>query len=61
MRDPLVHALVCEEIGAFVRSLGWQVIDIVPSPITGGDGNREFLLGASAADLKFLQRLPQTV
>jgi hypothetical protein len=37
---------VCEEIGAFVRSLGWHVVDIVPSPIAGSDGNREFLLGA---------------
>lgn len=27
-------------------SLGWRVIDMVPSPILGGDGNREFLLGA---------------
>jgi 23S rRNA (cytidine1920-2'-O)/16S rRNA (cytidine1409-2'-O)-methyltransferase len=48
VRDTLIHALVCEEVGAFVRSLGWQVIDIVPSPIAGGDGNREFLLGATA-------------
>jgi 23S rRNA (cytidine1920-2'-O)/16S rRNA (cytidine1409-2'-O)-methyltransferase len=52
VRDPSVHVLVCEEIGALVRSLGWHVIDIVPSPIEGGDGNREFLLGASAADRK---------
>lgn len=25
---------------------GWHVLGLVPSPITGGDGNREFLLGA---------------
>jgi len=48
VRDPSVHALVCGEIGAFIRSLGWHVIDIVPSPIAGSDGNREFLLGARA-------------
>ncbi|MGE0501575.1 MAG: TlyA family RNA methyltransferase [Rhizobiaceae bacterium] len=24
---------------------GWRAIDLVPSPIHGGDGNREFLLG----------------
>jgi 23S rRNA (cytidine1920-2'-O)/16S rRNA (cytidine1409-2'-O)-methyltransferase len=48
VRDPQVHAAVCADIGAFVRSLGWHVIDVVPSPITGSDGNREFLLGATS-------------
>jgi 23S rRNA (cytidine1920-2'-O)/16S rRNA (cytidine1409-2'-O)-methyltransferase len=50
VRDPLVHARVCEEIGAFTEALGWHVIDIVPSPIEGGDGNREFLLGARTSE-----------
>jgi 23S rRNA (cytidine1920-2'-O)/16S rRNA (cytidine1409-2'-O)-methyltransferase len=49
VRDPQVHAQVCEEIRASTEALGWQVLDIVPSPIEGGDGNREFLLGAAAA------------
>ena len=31
----------------FVASLGWRVIGIIPSPIAGGDGNAEFLLGAA--------------
>ena len=47
VRDPAVHAAVCDEISAFVASLGWRVIGIIPSPIAGGDGNAEFLLGAS--------------
>jgi 23S rRNA (cytidine1920-2'-O)/16S rRNA (cytidine1409-2'-O)-methyltransferase len=47
VRDPSVHAAACDEIAALVRSLGWQVIGIIPSPIEGGDGNREFLLGAT--------------
>jgi 23S rRNA (cytidine1920-2'-O)/16S rRNA (cytidine1409-2'-O)-methyltransferase len=47
VRDASVHALVCEEIGTFTEALSWRVIDIVPSPITGSDGNREFLLGAT--------------
>ena len=47
VRDAAVHAQVCAEVAAFVRSLDWQVIEIVPSPITGSDGNREFLLGAT--------------
>ena len=46
VRDPAVHAAVCAEIEAFVASLGWTVIATLASPIEGGDGNREFLLGA---------------
>jgi 23S rRNA (cytidine1920-2'-O)/16S rRNA (cytidine1409-2'-O)-methyltransferase len=46
VRDPAVHAAVCAGIDAFVASLGWSVIATVPSPIEGGDGNREFLIGA---------------
>jgi 23S rRNA (cytidine1920-2'-O)/16S rRNA (cytidine1409-2'-O)-methyltransferase len=46
VRDAAVHAEVCDDIAAFVVSLGWRVIGIISSPITGGDGNREFLLGA---------------
>jgi 23S rRNA (cytidine1920-2'-O)/16S rRNA (cytidine1409-2'-O)-methyltransferase len=47
VRDPQIHAAVCDDIAAFVSSLGWTVAGIMPSPIAGGDGNREFLLGAS--------------
>ncbi len=46
VRDPAIHAEVCEGIAAAVAALGWTVLGLVPSPITGGDGNREFLLGA---------------
>lgn len=47
VREPAVHAAVCEDIAAVVASLGWRVIGIIPSPIAGGDGNAEFLLGAT--------------
>jgi 23S rRNA (cytidine1920-2'-O)/16S rRNA (cytidine1409-2'-O)-methyltransferase len=47
VRDPAVHRAVCVEIEAFVASLGWRVRGIVPSPIAGGDGNAEFLLGTA--------------
>ena len=47
VRDPAVHAAVCDDISAFVASLGWRVLGIIPSPIVGGDGNAEFLLGAA--------------
>ena len=46
VRDPSVHAATCEDIKTFVTARGWHVGEIVPSPILGGDGNREFLLGA---------------
>src|SRR5262249_40335690 len=46
VRDPAVHAAVCAGIEAFVASLGWSVVTAVPSPIEGGDGNREFFIGA---------------
>jgi 23S rRNA (cytidine1920-2'-O)/16S rRNA (cytidine1409-2'-O)-methyltransferase len=49
VRDPAVHAAVCDDIAAFVASLGWRVLGIISSSITGGDGNREFLLGAESA------------
>jgi 23S rRNA (cytidine1920-2'-O)/16S rRNA (cytidine1409-2'-O)-methyltransferase len=47
VRDTAIHAAVCDDISAFLTALGWRVIGIVPSPITGGDGNAEFLLGAT--------------
>jgi len=46
VRDPAVHASVCDSIAAFAVSLGWDVAGVIPSPIAGGEGNREFLLGA---------------
>ena len=46
VRDPEVHQRVCIEAKAWVESQGWTVLGIVPSPITGPEGNVEFLLGA---------------
>ena len=46
VRDPAIHAAVCDEIAAFAASLGWAVAGIIPSPLEGGEGNKEFLLGA---------------
>jgi 23S rRNA (cytidine1920-2'-O)/16S rRNA (cytidine1409-2'-O)-methyltransferase len=48
VRDEAVRQAVCDEIAGFVGSLGWSVLGIIPSPIQGGDGNVEFLLGADA-------------
>jgi 23S rRNA (cytidine1920-2'-O)/16S rRNA (cytidine1409-2'-O)-methyltransferase len=47
VRDAAMHAAVCEDIAAFASTLGWMVAGIVASPIDGGEGNKEFLMGAS--------------
>jgi 23S rRNA (cytidine1920-2'-O)/16S rRNA (cytidine1409-2'-O)-methyltransferase len=47
VRGPLVHDVVCDRITEFVASLGWRVAGVIPSPIAGGDGNREFFIAAS--------------
>ena len=47
MRDAGIHAAVCEDIAAFAAAHGWNVAGVIPSPIEGGEGNREFLLGAT--------------
>ena len=50
VRDPAVHDEVCARIGAWWATLpGWTVLGISPSPITGPEGNREFLLAARRA------------
>lgn len=46
VRDPLVHQRVCDAAAEWVRSKGWRVLGIEKSPITGPEGNVEFLLGA---------------
>jgi 23S rRNA (cytidine1920-2'-O)/16S rRNA (cytidine1409-2'-O)-methyltransferase len=46
VRDPAVHARVCAEAAAWVSGKGWRVLGVETSPITGPEGNVEFLLGA---------------
>ena len=46
VRDPAVHERVCAEAKAWVEAQGWTVLGVTESPITGPEGNREFLLGA---------------
>ena len=47
VRDPAIHQRVCDEAVAWVETKGWRVAGVVPSPITGPEGNVEFLLGAT--------------
>jgi 23S rRNA (cytidine1920-2'-O)/16S rRNA (cytidine1409-2'-O)-methyltransferase len=49
VRDPAVHARVCAEVRDWIEGLGWQVEGIERSPITGPEGNVEFLLAARRA------------
>jgi len=46
VRDPAVHQRVCDQTSDWVRSKGWRVLGVERSPITGPEGNVEFLLGA---------------
>lgn len=46
VRDPLLHAETCTAISEFLVASGWTVLGLVPSPVEGGDGNREFLVAA---------------
>ncbi len=46
VRDAAVHARVCQQAADWVQSKGWTVLGIEKSPITGPEGNIEFLLGA---------------
>jgi len=46
VRDPALHAQSCAVVEGEISGMGWRVLGIIASPITGGDGNREFLLHA---------------
>jgi 23S rRNA (cytidine1920-2'-O)/16S rRNA (cytidine1409-2'-O)-methyltransferase len=47
VRDPAVHAQVCQMIEAWWAGLpGWRVLGVTESPVTGPEGNREFLIAA---------------
>ena len=48
VRDPEAHQLAIDKVSDCVRSLGWTVVEVISSPITGAEGNREFLLYAKA-------------
>lgn len=46
VRDAEVHARVCAETRDWLEGAGWSVLDLVESPITGPEGNIEFLIAA---------------
>ena len=46
VKDCAIRSKVCVAIADLVESLGWRVEGVTPSPIEGGDGNVEYLIGA---------------
>ncbi len=47
VRDSAIHMRVCEEVSAWIVAQGWRVDTLVESPITGPEGNIEFLIAAT--------------
>jgi 23S rRNA (cytidine1920-2'-O)/16S rRNA (cytidine1409-2'-O)-methyltransferase len=46
VKDEAAVLAVLDRIGAAMSALNFEVLGIIASPIAGGDGNQEFLLGA---------------
>jgi len=46
VRDAGLHQRVCDEVHQWLESIGWAVDGIIASPITGPEGNVEFLISA---------------
>ena len=46
VRDTSVHERVCSDVRGWLTGEGWDVVDLVESPITGPEGNVEFLIAA---------------
>jgi|SRR5688572_18722607 23S rRNA (cytidine1920-2'-O)/16S rRNA (cytidine1409-2'-O)-methyltransferase len=49
VRDAAVHERVCAEAADWLEGRGWRVLGVTPSPITGPEGNVEFLIAAENA------------
>ncbi|MBN8844549.1 MAG: TlyA family RNA methyltransferase [Sphingomonadales bacterium] len=47
VRDAEVHTRVCRQVHDWLTGEGWTVLDLVESPITGPEGNIEFLIAAT--------------
>ena len=46
VKDEAALVEACENVRVTVEGLGWTVLGVTPSPVLGGEGAREFLLGA---------------
>lgn len=46
VRDPTLHQRVCGEVRDWLENAGWRILGVTESPITGSEGNVEFLIAA---------------
>lgn len=51
VRDAAVQDAAARRVTAFMQMQGWQVAPAIDSPVTGSDGNREFLLYCEKSDI----------
>jgi 23S rRNA (cytidine1920-2'-O)/16S rRNA (cytidine1409-2'-O)-methyltransferase len=61
VRDPVVHQQAIERVETCIQELGWKKVEVIPSPITGAEGNREFLLLMRRPVEQFEGRLDRSV
>jgi 23S rRNA (cytidine1920-2'-O)/16S rRNA (cytidine1409-2'-O)-methyltransferase len=50
VRDAAAHKIAVDKVAGCMANLRWKVVGTIPSPITGAEGNREFLLYAETRD-----------
>jgi 23S rRNA (cytidine1920-2'-O)/16S rRNA (cytidine1409-2'-O)-methyltransferase len=47
VRDPALHKEACDGVAGWLGDeMGWTVLGLIESPVTGADGNKEFLIAA---------------
>jgi 23S rRNA (cytidine1920-2'-O)/16S rRNA (cytidine1409-2'-O)-methyltransferase len=46
VKDETLHGKVCADVSTLIQSLGWTIAGLIRSPIQGGEGNVEYLIGA---------------
>lgn len=46
VREESARQAACARVETFLREAGWRILGLVPSPVAGGDGNLEYLIGA---------------
>jgi len=51
VRDPAVHERVCRDVADWLEGKGWRIDGVTQSPITGPEGNVEFLIGAQLVEV----------
>ncbi|MEQ1726519.1 MAG: TlyA family RNA methyltransferase [Sphingopyxis sp.] len=59
VRDCAVHARVCAAVAEWLRVQGWAPLPVITSPITGPEGNVEFLLAATRATVDDRSSAPE--